>query len=80
MCSRGRFRIAARSSLIVQDAPGTVIQYLAFNLRDPILSNVLVRLQAATRSLKRNRSAQPAREMKGRCRSEHRHASIIPYI
>jgi len=35
--------LARRPNLVVQDAPGTVIQYLAFNLRDPILSHVQVR-------------------------------------
>jgi peptide/nickel transport system substrate-binding protein len=35
--------LSARPNLVVQDAPGTVIQYLAFNLRDPILKNVRVR-------------------------------------
>ena len=35
--------LAARPNLEVQDAPGTVIQYLSFNLRDPVLKNVLVR-------------------------------------
>lgn len=35
--------LARRPNLVVQDAPGTVVQYLAFNLRDPILSHVEVR-------------------------------------
>jgi len=35
--------LARRPGLQVDDAPGTQIQYLAFNLRDPILSNVRVR-------------------------------------
>ncbi|MFP5204788.1 MAG: ABC transporter substrate-binding protein [Acidobacteriota bacterium] len=35
--------LARRRDLVVQDAPGTVIQYLAFNLRDPILEHVQVR-------------------------------------
>lgn len=35
--------LAQRPNLVVQDAPGTVIQYLAFNLRDPILGRVAVR-------------------------------------
>jgi peptide/nickel transport system substrate-binding protein len=35
--------LAERPDLVVQDAPGTVVQYLAFNLRDPILSHVAVR-------------------------------------
>ena len=35
--------LATHPNLVVQDAPGTIIQYLAFNLRDPVLKNVLVR-------------------------------------
>ncbi len=35
--------LAKRPDLQVIDAPGTVIQYLSFNTRDPILQNVLVR-------------------------------------
>ena len=35
--------LAGRPNLEVLDAPGTEIQYLAFNTRDPILKNVLVR-------------------------------------
>ncbi len=35
--------LADRANLHVDDAPGTEIQYLAFNTRDPILKNVLVR-------------------------------------
>jgi peptide/nickel transport system substrate-binding protein len=35
--------LARRPGLVVEDAPGTVIQYLAFNLRDPVLKNVRVR-------------------------------------
>ena len=35
--------LARQPDLVVQDAPGTVIQYLAFNLRDPILKDVRVR-------------------------------------
>lgn len=35
--------LAKRPNLVVDDAPGTEIQYLEFNLRDPILKNVLVR-------------------------------------
>ena len=35
--------LAERPNLVVQDAPGTEIQYLGFNLRDPILSHVEVR-------------------------------------
>lgn len=35
--------LARRPNLVVQDAPGTEVQYLAFNLRDPILSHVRVR-------------------------------------
>ena len=35
--------LARQRDLAVQDAPGTVIQYLAFNLRDPILKDVQVR-------------------------------------
>ena len=35
--------LARQPDLVVEDAPGTVIQYLAFNLRDPILRQVRVR-------------------------------------
>jgi peptide/nickel transport system substrate-binding protein len=35
--------LAARPDLVVQNSPGTVIQYLAFNLRDPILKDARVR-------------------------------------
>lgn len=35
--------LAARPNLVVQDAPGTVIQYLSFNLRDSILQDARVR-------------------------------------
>ncbi len=35
--------LAQRPNLIVQDAPGTEIQYLTFNVRDPILSHIRVR-------------------------------------
>lgn len=35
--------LARNRDLVVQDAPGTEIQYLAFNLRDPILKSVRVR-------------------------------------
>jgi peptide/nickel transport system substrate-binding protein len=45
--------LAARPNLVVQDSPGTIIQYLAFNVRDPILKNVLVR-QAIACSLNRD--------------------------
>ena len=35
--------LARQPELVVQDVNGTPVQYLGFNLRDPILSNVLVR-------------------------------------
>ena len=35
--------LAKRANLEVDDAAGTVVQYLAFNMRDPILSDVRVR-------------------------------------
>jgi peptide/nickel transport system substrate-binding protein len=35
--------LARQPGLVVQEAPGTGYQYLAMNLRDPILQNVLVR-------------------------------------
>ena len=35
--------LAARPNLIVNDVPGTEVQYLAFNLRDPLLSKVEIR-------------------------------------
>ena len=35
--------LAARQNLRIEDVPGTEVQYLAFNLRDPLLSNVEVR-------------------------------------
>ncbi len=35
--------LATKPNLAVEDSPGTVIQYLGFNLRDPILSRIEVR-------------------------------------
>jgi len=35
--------LASRPNLLVDDAPGTQIQYLAFNLRDPLLKDVRIR-------------------------------------
>lgn len=35
--------LAARPNLVVEDTPGSEIQYLSFNLRDPILKDVRVR-------------------------------------
>ncbi|MDE3200757.1 MAG: ABC transporter substrate-binding protein [Acidobacteriota bacterium] len=35
--------LARQPNLVVKDAPGTPVQYLNFNLRDPILSHLLVR-------------------------------------
>jgi peptide/nickel transport system substrate-binding protein len=35
--------LSLRPQLVVQSAPGTIYQYLAMNLRDPILKNVQVR-------------------------------------
>lgn len=35
--------LARRPNLVVEDGPGTQIQYLAFNLRDPLLRDVRVR-------------------------------------
>jgi peptide/nickel transport system substrate-binding protein len=35
--------LALRKNLRIEDTPGTQIQYLAFNLRDPLLSDVRVR-------------------------------------
>jgi len=35
--------LRADRSLVVEQAPGTSVQYLAFNLRDPILSDIRVR-------------------------------------
>jgi peptide/nickel transport system substrate-binding protein len=35
--------LRADQSLVVEQAPGTSVQYLAFNLRDPVLSDVRVR-------------------------------------
>lgn len=35
--------LAARPNLRIEDAPGTQIQYLAFNVRDPLLSDARVR-------------------------------------
>ena len=40
--------LAAKPSLAVEDSPGTVIQYLGFNLRDPILARPLVRQAIAS--------------------------------
>jgi peptide/nickel transport system substrate-binding protein len=44
--------LARRPNLVVERAPGTSYQYLAMNLRDPILKNVLVR-QALAYSIDR---------------------------
>jgi peptide/nickel transport system substrate-binding protein len=35
--------LAKRPDLVIEDAPGTTIQYLAFNLRDPLLKDARVR-------------------------------------
>ncbi len=35
--------LAQRPNLVVEDAPGTQVQYLSFNLRDPLLKDVRVR-------------------------------------
>ena len=45
--------LAKRPNLVVEDAPGTEIQYLAFNTQDPILKNVKVR-QAIACAIDRN--------------------------
>ncbi len=45
--------LAARPNLAVEDSPGTQIQYLAFNLRDPLLKDVRVR-QAIACAIDRN--------------------------
>ena len=39
--------LAARPNLQIEDSPGTEIQYLAFNVRDPLLSDVRVRQAVA---------------------------------
>jgi peptide/nickel transport system substrate-binding protein len=45
--------LAQRPNLRIDDGPGTQLQYLAFNLRDPILGNVRVR-QAIACAIDRN--------------------------
>jgi peptide/nickel transport system substrate-binding protein len=45
--------LAGRKNLRVEDAPGTQIQYLAFNLRDPLLKDARVR-QAIACAIDRN--------------------------
>jgi peptide/nickel transport system substrate-binding protein len=45
--------LAARPNLLVEQTPGTQIQYLAFNLRDPLLKGARVR-QAIACSIDRN--------------------------
>jgi peptide/nickel transport system substrate-binding protein len=40
--------LASRGNVVVEDAPGTEIQYLAFNTRDPILKDVRVRQAIAS--------------------------------
>jgi peptide/nickel transport system substrate-binding protein len=45
--------LATRPNLRVEDAPGTEIQYLSFNLRDPLLKDVRVR-QAIACAIDRN--------------------------
>ena len=62
--------LARDPNLVVQQAPGTEVQYLGFNLRDPILKNVRVR-QAIAYALDRRPmiaylwrgQAQPARSV-----------------
>jgi peptide/nickel transport system substrate-binding protein len=62
--------LAARPDLKIEDAPGTQIQYLAFNLRDPLLKDARVR-QAIACSIDRalivrtlmHGHAQPAESM-----------------
>jgi peptide/nickel transport system substrate-binding protein len=45
--------LATRPNLVVEDAPGTQVQYLGFNLRDPLLKDVRVR-QAIAFAIDRN--------------------------
>jgi peptide/nickel transport system substrate-binding protein len=45
--------LAKRPNLVIDDAPGTIIQYLSFNVRDPLLSDVRVR-QAIASAIDRN--------------------------
>ena len=45
--------LAARPNLVVEDSPGTQIQYLSFNLRDPLLMDARVR-QAIACAIDRN--------------------------
>jgi peptide/nickel transport system substrate-binding protein len=45
--------LAARPNLAIEDVPGTQVQYLGFNLRDPLLSDARVR-QAIACAIDRN--------------------------
>jgi len=45
--------LAKRPDLVVEDAPGTVVQYLSFNVRDPLLGDARVR-QAIACAIDRN--------------------------
>jgi peptide/nickel transport system substrate-binding protein len=45
--------LARQPDLVIDDAPGTVIQYLSFNIRDPLLSDARVR-QAIAYAIDRN--------------------------
>jgi len=37
------FELSKRSNLVIEDVPGTQVQYLGFNLRDPLLKDARVR-------------------------------------
>jgi len=56
--------LARRSNLRIEDTPGTQIQYLAFNLRDPFLADLRVR-QAIACAIDRNLIVQTLRRGHG---------------
>lgn len=64
--------LAKRPNLLIDDSPGTPIQYLAFNLRDPLLKDVHVR-QAISCAI--DRSLMIRTLMGGRARPAY---SILP--
>jgi peptide/nickel transport system substrate-binding protein len=67
------FTLARESNLLVEKAPGTELQYLGFNLRDPILRDVRVR-QAIAYALNR----KPMIEYLWRGQAQPAHSVLPP--